>query len=42
LEQCIGRIALATESWKDCKERVGLSFYWDAFGIEGMVEEKMR
>jgi hypothetical protein len=21
--------------------RVGLSFHWDAFGIEGMVEEKM-
>jgi len=42
LEQCIGRIALATESWKDCREKVRSFFYWDAFRIEGIVEEKIR
>jgi hypothetical protein len=42
LEQCIGRIALTTESWKDCREKVRSFFYWDAFGIEGIVEEKIR
>jgi len=41
LEQCNVRASLATESCKDCKERVELSFHWDAFGIEGMVGEKM-
>jgi hypothetical protein len=42
LEQCIGKIALTTKSWKDCRKRVGSFFYWDAFGIEGIVEEKIR
>jgi len=41
LEQCNGRAALATESWKDCSGRVGLSFHWDVYGIEAMVGEKM-
>jgi len=31
----------ATKRCKDCRGRVGLSFYWDAFDIKGMVWEKM-
>jgi len=41
LEQCNSKATLATGSWKNCKGRVGLSFHWDAFGIEGIDEEKM-
>jgi hypothetical protein len=40
LEQCNDKDALATERCKDCKGRVGLSFYWDAFGIKDMVWKK--
>jgi len=39
LEQCNGRVALVIESCKDCRG-VELSFYWDVFGIEGMIYEK--
>jgi len=28
-------------SCKDNREKAGLSFYWDAFGIEEMVREKI-
>jgi hypothetical protein len=41
LKQCNDEVALATESWKDCRRRVGLSFHYDTFGIEGMVGEGM-
>jgi len=41
LEQCNVRAALVIESWKDWTRRVGLSFHWDACGIEGMVGEKI-
>jgi len=37
LKQCNDRAALAIESYKDCRGRVGLFFHWDAFDIEGMV-----
>jgi len=40
LEQCNDRDALATERCKDCRGRVGLSFYWDVFGIKDMVWKK--
>ena len=40
LEPCSGRATLAIKNCKDCMGRVGLSFHWDAFSIEGMVEEK--
>ena len=38
---CLPRLALATESCKGSRVRVGLSFCRDAFGIEKMVGEKM-
>jgi len=41
LEQCNDRAALATKSCNDCKRRMKLSFYWDAFDIERMIEKKM-
>jgi len=40
LEPCSGRADPAIENCKDCMGMVRLSFYWDAFGIERMVEEK--
>jgi hypothetical protein len=41
LEQCNDRAALPTKSCNDCKRRMKLSFYWDAFDIERMIEKKM-
>jgi hypothetical protein len=40
LEQCNGP-TLATKSCKGNGGRVGLSFHWDAFGIEVVDEDKM-
>jgi len=36
-----GSSVLDTKSCKGSRGRVGLSFCWDAFGIEEMVGEKM-
>ena len=41
LEQFNDRAALTTKSCNDCKRRMKLSFYWDAFDIERMIEKKM-
>jgi len=41
LEQYNNSSALAKESCKDSEEGVRLSFQWDAFDIEWIVEEKM-
>ncbi|KAJ6987670.1 hypothetical protein NC653_020808 [Populus alba x Populus x berolinensis] len=41
LEQCNGKAALATKSFKECMGRMRLYFHWDAFCIEWMVKEKM-
>lgn len=41
LEQCDDGATFSTKSWKNYRERVGLSFHWDTCDIEGMVEEKM-
>ena len=40
LEKCNNKVSLAAKSCKDYMGRVGLSFYWDAFGIKGMALEK--
>ena len=40
LEQCNGP-TLAIKSCKGNGGGVGLSFHWDAFGIEGVDEDKM-
>jgi len=41
LEQYNSSPTLDTKSCKDNGRGVGLSFRWGAFGIEGMVGEKM-
>jgi len=41
LEQCNSSPALATKSYKGNGGGVELLFHYDAFGIEGMIEEKM-
>jgi hypothetical protein len=41
LKQCNGSSVLATKSCKGSEEGLGLSFHWNAFGIEGMDEKKM-
>jgi hypothetical protein len=37
LEQYNNRVVLVTKSCKDCRERIELSFYWDAFDIERII-----
>jgi hypothetical protein len=37
LEQYNDRVVLVTKSCKDCRERIKLSFYWDAFDIERII-----
>jgi hypothetical protein len=41
LEQCNGSPALDIKSCKGGRGGMGLSFRWGAFGIEGLVGEKM-
>ena len=41
LEQYNNGAVLAIKSCNDCKRRMKLSFYWDAFDIERMIEKKM-
>jgi hypothetical protein len=41
LEQCNSSLALDTKSCKDSRCGMRLSSRWGAFGIEGMIEEKM-
>jgi hypothetical protein len=41
LKQCNGSSVIATKSCKGSEEGLGLSFHWNAFGIEEMDEEKM-
>jgi hypothetical protein len=41
LKQCNNRVVLTTEKYKDCRGRVGLFFYWNAFGIKNIVWEKI-
>jgi len=41
LKQCNDSSTLATKSCKGSGGGVELSFHWDAFGIEGMDEEKI-
>jgi hypothetical protein len=41
LKQCNDNSTLDTKSCKGGGERVGLSFWWSAFGLEGMVGKKI-
>ena len=42
LEQCNGNPVLEIKSCNGSKGGVGLFFCWDAFDIEGMIEEKIN